>query len=115
MRTAVVSSFNFALNTSVSKAAGYYNTRTFIYNICYICRINCFGIYPFNFNISSVFISGMTKCLCNRKISIMKLNIFTDNADSYFSFSCFDSTDHVYPFSEFRFGGINAKLTADNA
>ena len=83
MYSAIICGYYLALDTSVSESA----RNNYAVNVGKNVR-NGFvryglRVYPFYLDVRSVNIACMAKCLGNRKICVVKLDIFADDAYRY--------------------------------
>ena len=94
------------LNAALAKAAGDDHAVELTEFFTYIFRRDCFGIDPFNQNLSVLIISRMAQGFRDGKISVVQLHIFADKTDFYLLFAVFDPLHHMLPIREVGLAAI---------
>ena len=113
MYSAIICGYYLALDTSVSESA----RNNYAVNVGKNVR-NGFvryglRVYPFYLDVRSVNIACMAKCLGNRKICVVKLDVFADNAYRYRLRSVSYAFEHLVPIFKVDVRRINAEFAAN--
>ena len=114
MLPAVVCGDDLPFNTPIAKAAGYNDAGAVGKNLPYRLVGDRFGIDPLDVHVGTQRIACVAKCLRNRQIRVMQLDIFTHQTNGHAAGTVLDSVQHLVPLPQINLRCINAQLPAYN-